>query len=84
MMPPPSTAPDAACSKNPMLLAVTCSTNEPLHRILQWIRYHQLVGFSLFYVFVEGSAKDPAVVDILRSLVGVKVCSSQLRLWTST
>ena len=55
------------------LLAMTCSTNEPLHRILQWIRYHQLIGFSLFYFFVEGKAKEPEVVDALRSLVGVKV-----------
>lgn len=55
------------------LLAITCSTNEPLPRILQWIRYHQLLGFSLFYFFVEGHAQDPEVVNVLRALVGVKV-----------
>lgn len=54
-------------------LAITCSTNEPLPRILQWIRYHQLLGFSLFYFFVEGHAQEPEVVDALRALVGVKV-----------
>ena len=55
------------------LLAITCSTNEPLYRILQWIRYHQMIGFSLFYFFVEGKASEPEVVDALRQLVGVKV-----------
>ena len=72
-IPPPNSRPEAACPSQPQLLAVTGSTNEPLHRILQWIRYHQIVGFSVFYLFVEGSASDPAVVDVLRSLVGVKV-----------
>lgn len=72
-MPTPSTVPEAGCPTEPQILAVACSTNEPLHRILPWIRYHQLIGFSLFYFFVEGTAKDPAVVDVLRSLVGVKV-----------
>lgn len=63
------------CPASMPLLAITCSTNEPLYRILQWIRYHQLIGFSLFYFFVEGKATEPEVVDALRSLVGVKVCS---------
>lgn len=72
-IPPPSSRPEAACPSQPQILAVTGSTNEPLHRILQWIRYHQVIGFSVFYLFVEGSASDPAVVDVLRSLVGVKV-----------
>jgi hypothetical protein len=62
------------CPAGMPLLAITCSTNEPLPRILQWIRYHQLVGFSLFYFFVEGKANEPEVVDVLRTLVGVKVC----------
>lgn len=51
---------------------MTGSTNEPLERILYWIRYHQIIGFSVFYLFVEGLAADPAVVNVLRSLVGVK------------
>jgi hypothetical protein len=63
----------AWCPAGMPLLAITCSTNEPLHRILQWIRYHQLIGFSLFYFFVEGKASEPEVVDALRQLVGVKV-----------
>lgn len=69
-----STTVPAWCPAGMPLLAITCSTNEPLYRILQWIRYHQLIGFSLFYFFVEGKAKEPEVVDALRSLVGVKVC----------
>ena len=74
---PPETDPSAACHDETMRLAVTGTTNEPLHRILPWIRYHQLIGFSLFYLFAEGSAQDPAVVNVLRSLVGVKVRGHQ-------
>lgn len=66
------------CPTRLPLLAITCSTNEPLPRIMQWIRYHQLLGFSLFYFFVEGHAQDPEVVDALRELVGVKVWPAQL------
>jgi hypothetical protein len=69
---PPSTAPESACPKDPQIIAMTGSTNEPLGRILYWMRYHQIIGFSVFYLFVEGMAADPAVVDVLRSLVGVK------------
>lgn len=66
------------CPTRLPLLAITCSTNEPLPRIMQWIRYHQLLGFSLFYFFVEGHAQDPEVVDALRELVGVKVWLAEL------
>lgn len=66
------------CPAHLPLLAITCSTNEPLPRIMQWIRYHQLLGFSLFYFFVEGHAQDPDVVDALRALVGVKVSIAEL------
>lgn len=61
------------CPFRTPLLAMTCSTNEPLPRLLQWIRYHQVIGFSVFYFFVEGAAEKPEVVGVLRTLVGVKV-----------
>lgn len=73
---------DPWCPARMPPLAITCSTNEPLPRILQWIRYHQLLGFSLFYFFVEGHAQEPEVVDALRALVGVKVCYPQLVIYS--
>jgi hypothetical protein len=71
------------CADDPVRLAITCSTNEPLQRILQWMRYHQMIGFSLFYLFVEGHAEDDAVVDVLRQLVGVKVLPNRVPLCPS-
>jgi hypothetical protein len=70
--PAPIAEPASACPREDQIIAMTGSTNEPLERILYWIRYHQIIGFSVFYLFVEGLAADPAVVNVLRSLVGVK------------
>jgi hypothetical protein len=82
-LPAPSTGPASPCPNEPHIIAMTGSTNEPLARILSWIRYHQVIGFSVFYLFVEGMAADPAVVEVLRSLVGVKARSSRFSACTA-
>lgn len=68
------------CPVRTPLLAITCTTNEPLPRLLQWIRYHQQLGFALFYFFIDDSEARPQAVHELRQLAGVKVLPRPLLL----
>ncbi len=54
-------------------LAFVGMTSESYEQIRVWLQYHQSVGVSLFYLFVDGQAARPEVQAQLTLLPGVTV-----------
>ena len=52
---------------------ISTTTADSLGKILDWVDYHKLVGVDDFFVFVEGNAAAPEVVEALRAAGGVRV-----------
>ena len=52
---------------------ISTTTADSLGKILDWVDYHKLVGVDDFFVFVEGRAAAPEVVEALRAAGGVRV-----------
>ena len=52
---------------------ISTTTSDPLGKILDWAEYHRLIGVDAFYIFVEGAAAAPEVVDKLRKFPGMLV-----------
>ena len=48
-------------------------TSESYEQIRIWLQYHQSVGVSIFYLFVDGQAARPEVQAQLAVLPGVTV-----------
>ena len=48
-------------------------TSEPYEQIRVWLQYHQSIGVSIFYLFVDGQAARPEVQAQLSLLPGVTV-----------
>jgi hypothetical protein len=57
----------------PLNIAFTVTTSESVPQIKVWLAYHRFIGISKFYLFVDGSAAQPAAVAELRAQQGVKV-----------
>lgn len=57
----------------PLNIAFTVTTSESVPQIKVWLAYHRFIGVSKFYLFVDGSAAQPAAVAELRAQQGVKV-----------
>lgn len=56
-----------------MQLAFVGMTSESYDQIRVWLQYHQSVGVSIFYLFVDGQAARPEVQAQLALLPGVTV-----------
>ena len=54
-------------------LAFVGMTSESYQQIRIWMQYHQTIGVSLFYLFVDGQAAHPDVQAQLAALPGVTV-----------
>lgn len=54
-------------------ICITTSTSAGLDQILPWLFYHQVIGVSNFFLFVEGKAASPNVSAVLSSIPGVKL-----------
>ncbi len=54
-------------------LAFVGMTSESYDQIRVWLQYHQTLGVSLFYLFVDGQAARPEVQAQLLLLPGVTV-----------
>ena len=52
---------------------ISTTTADSLGKILDWVDYHKLMGVDDFFVFVEGKASAPEVVEALRLESGVRV-----------
>ena len=48
-------------------------TSESYQQIRIWLQYHQSIGVSIFYLFVDGQAARPEVQAQLATLPGVTV-----------
>ena len=57
---------------------ISTTTADSLGKILDWVDYHKLVGVDDFFVFVEGNAAAPEVVEALRA-AGVEVADGCIR-----
>eukprot|EP00250_Pteridium_aquilinum_P010219 c19222_g1_i1 orf=711-1865(-) len=54
-------------------ICITTSTSAGLEQILPWLFYHQVIGVTNFFLFVEGKAATTNVSAVLRSIPGVKL-----------
>eukprot|EP00897_Mesotaenium_endlicherianum_P002888 jgi/Mesen1/2627/ME000166S01755 len=54
-------------------VCITTTTAASLDQILPWLFYHQIIGVSTFFLFVEGAAASPNSTAVLRSIPGVKI-----------
>lgn len=54
-------------------LAFVGMTSESYQQIRIWMQYHQSIGVSIFYLFVDGQAAHPEVQAQLAVLPGVTV-----------
>jgi hypothetical protein len=52
---------------------ISTTTADSLEKILDWAQYHRLIGVDYFFIFVEGKAAAPEVVEELRKFPGMKV-----------
>lgn len=68
-------------------------TSESYQQIRIWMQYHQSVGVSIFYLFVDGQAARPEVQAQLAVLPGVTVVArdealierqAHSRIWNET
>ncbi|KAI5056586.1 hypothetical protein GOP47_0028404 [Adiantum capillus-veneris] len=74
-------------------ICITTSTSAGLEQILPWLFYHQVIGVTNFFLFVEGTAASANVSAALKSLPGVKLVfrtkdleerQSKSRIWNET
>ena len=71
---PPDALPSSVSSSDcVMQLAFVGMTSESYDQIRVWLQYHQSVGVSIFYLFVDGQAARPEVQAQLALLPGVTV-----------
>lgn len=49
-------------------ICITTSTSAGLEQILPWLFYHQVIGVTNFFLFVEGKAATTDVSAVLRSI----------------
>ena len=49
-------------------IRITTSTSANLEQILPWMIYHKTIGFSTFFLFVDGKAASPEVTKVLESI----------------
>ncbi|KAL9237937.1 hypothetical protein vseg_012428 [Gypsophila vaccaria] len=74
-------------------ICITTSTSAGLEQVLPWIFYHKVIGFTNFFLFVEGKAASRNVSKVLESIEGVKVVyrtreleeqQAKSRIWNET
>ncbi|KAH7299236.1 hypothetical protein KP509_24G001800 [Ceratopteris richardii] len=77
---------------HPKICAST-STSAGLDQILPWLFYHQVIGVTNFFLFVEGKAASPNVSAILSNIPGVQLIfrtkeleeqQAKSRIWNET
>ncbi|MCO5613351.1 hypothetical protein L7F22_067627 [Adiantum nelumboides] len=74
-------------------ICITTSTSAGLDQILPWLFYHQVIGVTNFFLFVEGKAAAANVSAVLSSIPGVKLVfrtkeleeqQAKSRIWNET
>lgn len=74
-------------------ICITTSTSAGLEQILPWLFYHQVIGVTNFFLFVEGKAATTDVSAVLRSIPGVELVfrtkeleekQAKSRIWNET
>eukprot|EP00250_Pteridium_aquilinum_P005430 c15520_g1_i1 orf=587-2152(-) len=74
-------------------ICITTSTSAGLDQILPWLFYHQVIGVTNFFLFVEGKAASRNVTTVLASIPGVKLVfrtkeleeqQAKSRIWNET
>ncbi|KAI5080090.1 hypothetical protein GOP47_0005569 [Adiantum capillus-veneris] len=74
-------------------ICITTSTAGGLDQILPWLFYHQVIGVTNFFLFVEGKAASVNVSAVLSSIPGVKLVfrtkeleeqQAKSRIWNET
>jgi len=64
---------EASASTDLPKVAFMTTTADKFRQIQLWTQYHRALGVSLFYLFVDGQAAQPDVMEQLRKLPGVRV-----------
>jgi hypothetical protein len=52
---------------------ISTTTADSLGKIIDWVDYHKLIGVDDFFIFVEGKAAAPEVVEALHEIPGVRI-----------